>query len=195
VNKILVIALIATLLLTACSESDTSGGVTMEEQSGSGTEANKPFPDAVCPDGSAQYKCGWITGSEEDENSYYIKPGVDLSHSTLSYADLRYASLGLAHLSNADLSNADLSNADLSNADLRNAILSYANLVGANLAGANLAGTNLAGVGLKDLNLSYADLSYTYLSGADLMLAKADSSTTCPNGKPWGIGGSGNCPF
>ena len=90
----------------------------MEEQSSSETEAKKPFPDAVCPDGSAQYKCGWITGSEEDENSYYIKPGVDLSHSTLSYADLRYASLGLAHLSNADLRNADLSYANLSGANL-----------------------------------------------------------------------------
>ena len=48
--------------------------------------------------------------------------------------------------------------------------------------------------------LRYAGLWRPYLydatlTGAYLGGVKANSSTICPNGKPWGVGNGGNCPF
>jgi uncharacterized protein YjbI with pentapeptide repeats len=127
--------------------------------------------------------CGWIYVNEEN---YYIKPSdASLKGANLGGADLYGANLGGADLYGANLSGARLSGANLSGANLYGANLSGAWLYGANLSGANLSGANLIGANLRDANLR----------DADLYGAKADSSTTCPNGKPWGIGGGGNCPF
>ena len=77
-----VIAVASTLLLTSCSDPDTSGGV-------SGDDANE-FSHGSCegpgknpPDGYSG--CGWIS---VNENSYYIMPGANLSGANLSGMDL-----------------------------------------------------------------------------------------------------------
>ncbi len=152
---------------------------------------------------TAKTGCGWIYVNEK---GYFIMPNANLNN----------ANLNNANLNNANLSGADLRDANLRYADLRYANLWVANLSGANLMFANLRDANLRGAYLNNANLSYAyliraDLRYAnlrdaHLYGANLWLAefnvvtdlygaKADSSTICPNGKPWGIGGGGNCPF
>jgi len=108
-----IIALILSLLLlTSCSNPDTSGGVTLSR--GGGDDANE-FPYGDCegqgknPTGG-ETGCGWVHVNEE---SHYILPEADLDDANLSGADLRYAHLGYANLSGADLSGADLSGARL----------------------------------------------------------------------------------
>jgi uncharacterized protein YjbI with pentapeptide repeats len=67
-------------------------------------------------------------------------------------------------------------NANLMNAYLRDADLSHATVFFADIRNANLKDAMVYGaIGILD--------------------TKRDSSTICPNGKPWGIGGGGNCPF
>jgi len=194
---------VSALLLTSCSNPDTSGGVTLSKDP---HPSNAPFPHGACDDDHGFDKrntgCGWVTANEK---TYYIKPDANLYGADLYGAYLRGADLSGANLRNADLRRADLSGANLTLADLNYAGLYGANLSGANLrdaylsgtdlSGANLSGANLSGVYLRYANLSGANLTLADLNFADLMLAKADSSTTCPNGKPWGIGGGGNCPF
>ena len=98
-----IIALILSLLLlTSCSNPDTSGGVTLSR--GGGDDANE-FPNGSCegqhentPD--LDTGCGWITG---DEASYYIMPGADLSGVNLEDASLSYANLSRTDLRGADL--------------------------------------------------------------------------------------------
>ena len=114
-----VIAIASTVLLTSCSNPDTSGGVTLAQGADDGNE----FPHGSCEGPhrnphTYDHGCGWISVSEK---SYYIMPG-------------------------AILSRANLSRANLSGADLRGANLSYANLQSANLYGANRYGANLSGV-------------------------------------------------
>jgi hypothetical protein len=113
-----IIALILSLLLlTSCSNPDTSGGVTLSR--GGGDDANE-FPNGSCegqhentPD--LNTGCGWIHVNEE---SYYIMPGAILSYADLRYADLREANLGGANLRDATLWNADLRGLDLSEVKL-----------------------------------------------------------------------------
>ena len=90
------------------------------------------------------------------------------------YYIMPFTNLGGAVLRNMDLIGANLSGVNLIDADLSSADLRYADLRGANLSGADLRGADL--------------------SGADLTRVKADSWTTCPNGRKWGTAGS-NCPF
>jgi hypothetical protein len=198
-----VIAVVSALLLTSCSNPDTSGGVTVTMSRDNASE----FPDGSC-EGQGKFTdnlntgCGWIY---VEEKRYYIKPHANLTDANLYGADLGDANLSYANLSGADLSSTNLTHAWLSFADLYGANLSGAFLSDADLRAADLSGANLSGAWLRRANLSgvylrYADLSGAYLryadlNFADLMGAKADSSTTCPNGKPWGIGGGGNCPF
>jgi hypothetical protein len=110
---------VSTLLLTSCSNPDTSGGVTVTMSRDNANE----FPDGSC-EGQGQITdglktgCGWIYLHEK---GYYILPDADLSHVDLRGADLMRADLMFAHLSGADLSGADLSWANLSDADLRGA--------------------------------------------------------------------------
>ena len=126
-----VIAVVSALLLTSCSNPDTSGGVAVTMSRDNASE----FPDGSC-EGPGKFTdnlntgCGWIYPNGK---GYYIQPDTNLYAANLSGASLRYA-----------------------------------NLIGADLTGANL---------------TVANLRY-----ADLIGAKADSSTICPNGKPWGIG-------
>ena len=128
--------LLLPLLLTSCSNPDTSGGVTLSR--GGGDDANE-FPNGSCEGqgvnelSGERTGCGWIHVNEE---SHYIKPGANLTDADLTDADLRGAELEYADLNDADLSDANLSNADLHGADLSNADLYRADLSGANLSGA-----------------------------------------------------------
>ena len=101
------ILILSLLLLTSCSNPDTSGGVTLSRD---GNE----FPYGSC-EGQGKKElsdkrtgCGWIHVNEE---SHYIMPS----------AHLRSANLRGADLTRADLRDADLSGADLTHADLRGA--------------------------------------------------------------------------
>ena len=174
--------LLLPLLLTSCSNPDTSGGVTLSR---GGDDANE-FPHGSCegkgknpPGGSTG--CGWIHANEE---SYYIRPSAGLYYANLSGADLdgailRGAGLGLADLSGADLSGAILHGAELGSADL---------------SGADLSGADLILADLTDADLTDADLRDADLSNFGLRGVKANSRTTCPNGKKWGTAGN-DCPF
>ena len=88
-----VIAVVSALLLTSCSNPDTSGGVTVTMSRGSGN-ANE-FPDGSC-EGPGKFTdnldtgCGWIYLHNK---GYYIQPDANLR-----YADLRDADLNFAHL-------------------------------------------------------------------------------------------------
>ena len=68
-----ILLLLLPLLLTSCSNPDTSGGVTLSKGGDDGNE----FPHGSCegphknpPDGGSG--CGWLS---IDETAYYIAPG------------------------------------------------------------------------------------------------------------------------
>ena len=77
-----VIAVASTLLLTSCSDPDTSGGVSGDGAS-EFSHGSCEGPDKNPPDGDSG--CGWISVNEK---SYYIMPGAKLAYSNLSNADL-----------------------------------------------------------------------------------------------------------
>ena len=127
-----VIAIASTLLLTSCSNPDTSGGVTLSR--GGGDDGNE-FPHGDC-DGPGENTdasgtgCGWIYANER---SYYIMPYAKLENAILRFADLRHADLRGADLQHADLrlthlEHADLRDAKLQHADLRDVYLESADL-------------------------------------------------------------------
>ena len=108
------------------------------------------------------------------------------------------------------LRHVDLDHTDLSNANLSNAILQFANLNGGDLTSANLTNANLENVSLYPpgnidnsvgVTTNYANVRGANLRGMDpnlslaAMSMEADTSTICPNGRPWGIGNGGNCWF
>ena len=82
-----IIAVASTLLLTSCSNSDTSGGVTLSRGGDDGNE----FPYGSCEnqgvneDSGERTGCGWI---HVNDKSYYITPRADLRDATLFGADL-----------------------------------------------------------------------------------------------------------
>ena len=162
--------ILSLLLLTSCGGTLSRGG----------GDANE-FPHGSCEGwreftGDSYTGCGRI---RVYNRRYYIMPFTNLGGAVLRNMDLIGANLSGVNLIDADLSSADLRYAYLKDADLRYAYLKDANLRSADLRGANLSGADLRG----------ADLS-----GADLTRVKADSWTTCPNGRKWGTAGS-NCPF
>jgi len=74
-----VIAVASALLLTSCSNPDTSGGVTMQKDVGDGHPSNWPFPDGSCSDqhsfAETNTGCGWVTKQDvSPELSYFIPP-------------------------------------------------------------------------------------------------------------------------
>jgi hypothetical protein len=169
---------------------DAGGG---RDGDGQGSDTNSSeFPDGSCEGpgnftdnlntGGAYLRdailsCGWIYPNGK---AYYIQPDANLNGAYLTGANLSYANLYDANLKRAYLTGANLS---------------YANLYGAYLNGAYLTGANLTGANLIFANLRGADLSDANLRGVDLYGVFVDTSTICPNGKPWGIGGGGNCPW
>ena len=169
---------------------DAGGG---RDGDGQGSDTNSSeFPDGSCEGpgnftdnlntGGAYLRdailsCGWIYPNGK---AYYIQPDANLNGAYLTGANLSYANLYDANLNGAYLTGANLS---------------YANLYDANLNGAYLTGANLSYAYLISADLRGADLSDANLRGADLYDVFVDSSTICPNGKPWGIGGGGNCPW
>jgi hypothetical protein len=175
---------------TGPPETDAGGG---RDGDGQGSDTNSSeFPDGSCEGpgnftdnlntGGAYLRdailsCGWIYPNGK---AYYIQPDANLNGAYLTGANLSYANLYDANLKRAYLTGANLS---------------YANLYGAYLNGAYLTGANLTGANLIFANLRGADLSDANLRGVDLYGVFVDTSTICPNGKPWGIGGGGNCPW
>jgi hypothetical protein len=146
-----VIAVASTLLLTSCSNPDTSGGVTLSK----GADDANEFPHGSCKGpGKNPHNydlgCGWITAHEK---SYFIMPGAILSGANLKDANLWYA----------DLSGANLSGADLRHALLNCADLSYTDLSGANLRGARFVGVNV--ICSADLSGVIANSSTTCRNG------------------------------
>jgi len=101
-----VIAVVSTLLLTSCSNPDTSGGVTLSK----GADDANEFPDGNC-DGPGKNTpdyysgCGWIY---VNDHSFYIMPKANLRDAYLMHADLYIANLFRADLRGAVLSGADL---------------------------------------------------------------------------------------
>ncbi|XXK27761.1 pentapeptide repeat-containing protein [Arenicellales bacterium nBUS_45] len=188
-NKIIPLIL-STLLLTSCSGPDSSGGVVF-------SKTDNAFPYGDCRGSGYQTHhtektgCGWFTG--HNKKQYYIEPRAHLRYANLSDANLNHADLTGANLNHADLTYANLNWANLTGADL-----SIAGLRRADLSDANLSHADLTGVNLSDANLNHADLSYTNvnwanLTGADLSGVQVNSSTICPNGKPWGVGLNVSC--
>ena len=102
-----VIAVASTLLLTSCSNPDTSGGVTLSKDP---HPKNAPFPHGACNDDHAfderDTGCGWING-------YFIKPGADLSYANLMGVDLSGANLSGANLTFTELNHANLTGATM----------------------------------------------------------------------------------
>ena len=198
--------ILSTLLLTSCSGPDSSGGVEF-------SKTDNAFPYGHCRGPGYQTHltvmtgCGWITANEK---SYYIKPWADLIGANLTAgtlgAGLNNANLSGATLIDVNLKYASLMGTDLSTADLTGANLFNVNAFSVNLRWANLSnvdlryaylimGAKLEGANLHNANLEGADLSTARLNGTNMVGVKPNSSTTCPNGKPWGVGNGGNCPF
>lgn len=146
--------ILSLLLLTSCSNPDTSGGVTLSRD-------GNDFPYGSClGQGHLDYStgktgCGWVY---VNEGSYYIMPGIDLSGANLSGADLW----------DANLNSANLSGANLIDADLYRGNLSYANLSGANLMDARVAEADLREASLQDAQATYAVLGHSDFTGANL---------------------------
>ena len=179
---------VSALLLTSCTNPDTSGGVTMQKELGLRSNS-LPFPHGSC-NGAHAYDasntgCGWITANEK---SYYIEPNANLNGANLSGTDLTGANLSYAVLSESITPNplhiANLTNANLVGANLSNGFLPWVDLSGANLSGANLSGAFLIGTNLMGANLTNAIL--TNVTAANV--------TTCPNGVGWRTAGN-NCGF
>ncbi len=198
--------ILSLLLLTSCSNPDTSGGVTLSR----GGDWDNTFPNGSCkgPDyfdnHGSKTGCGWV---HSDEGSHYITScsnpetwdGVTLSRgcgndstNVFPYGSCEGPSANAPSSGKTGcgwisahgktyyiMPHADLWDADLSGANLRGAILRWADLWYVKLSGANLSGANLSGA---------------YLYYADLTGVKANSHTTCPNGKKWGTEGN-NCGF
>ena len=151
--------ILSLLLLTSCSNPDTSGGVTLAK--GGGGDHHNNFPYGSCK-GHDQFDnnqkntgCGWVTANDK---SYYIYGG-NFNHADLTGANLRGANLGYAQLRFTNLRDVDLTGANLG----------MANMWGANLVGTNLTGANLSGAMLIDNNVW--------------------CETICPNGIHWGVKG------
>ena len=185
-----VIAVASTLILTSCSNPDTSGGMTMQKADvGDGHPGHWPFPHGSCSDqhdySATNTGCGWIY---VNERSYYIAPYANLSGANLVGANLAGANLSYAILSESITPRpshiANLTNANLVGASLSNGFLPWVDLSGANLSGANLSGAFLIGTNLTGANLN----------GADLTNVTAAYVTTCPNGVGWREGGD-DCGF
>ena len=217
-----VIAIASTVLLTSCSNPDTSGGVTLSK----GADDANEYPHGSCEGPGKNphtyaHGCGWISVQEGTpyEGSYFIMPRADLSGAILFNAYLPGANLSGANLTGADLRvrsliNADLRDADLTGSDVRYVILTnaylrganltrvrlnhstltVANLHKANLGRADLRDADLSGADLRDLDLRDLDLTGADLTGAHLYGVIANSSTICPNGINWGTAGN-NCGF
>ena len=124
------------LLLTSCSNPDTSGGVTLSRGGGGDWDNNFPYGSCKGPDyfdnHGTKTGCGWV---HSDEGSHYIMPGADLSYAHLRGANLSGANLSGKNLQYAYLRGADLTDADLSGADLQYAFLRDADLTDAELSG------------------------------------------------------------
>ena len=167
--------ILSLLLLTSCSNPDTSGGVTLSR--GGGGDWDNTFPNGSCkgPDQfdnqGSKTGCGWISNKDvSPAPMYYISPNSILAGQNLLGLNLSNANLNSANLSNTNLSYANLQSANLSAAFLYGANLSAANLTEANLDRANLTKANLDGT-----NLTGATLTGTLLEGAILC------NTTMPN--------------
>ena len=188
------------LLLTSCSNPDTSGGVTLSR---GGDDANE-FPHGSCegqgknpPGGSTG--CGW---GHSDKGSYYLSScsnptwyeGCDAIKKIFPYGscdsqsadapssgrtgcgwitvyDLNVAYRGQYIMPGVNLNGVLLNFLDLNYADLRNAKLRGAEMYGTQLREANLTGSDMKDAKLQRAFLQNAQLVYVTLTDADLWSA------------------------
>ena len=152
--------ILSLLLLTSCSNPDTSGGVTLSRGGG---DWDNNFPNGSCKGPDTFHNqgggtgCGWVHTSN---GQYFIRAGANMFGAPLKWANLNGAALNGANLQSANLNGATLKWANLKNADL-----SYADLRGTHLNGTDLTNANFYAV-------------------------KADRWTICPNGHLRGSGGN-----
>ena len=169
--KRLIPILCVTLSLTACSESDSTGGVALSKDP---HPTNAEFPHGACKPtdppkfGAYNTGCGWMY---HDDQKYYIKPGADLSG----------ADLYGANLSGANLQYSNLENANLMRANLTGAILAYTKFRSTNLSFADLSRADLRYADLFNANLMWADLTSAALKHASLYRCKT-RDTIWPDG-------------
>ena len=159
--------ILSLLLLTSCSNPDTSGGVTLSR--GGGDDGNE-FPYGSCAGpgyntSSGRTGCGWISAWDR---SHYIMPGVNLNGVKLTKVDLNYANLSKAKLRGAKMFGTKLREANLDSADLTDAILKRAILQNAQLEYVILAKANLVYADLRGAQMRHADLRNAKLMEADL---------------------------
>ena len=170
----IVTLILSLLLLTSCSNPDTSGGVALSR--GGGGDWDNTFPNGSCkgPDyfdnQGSKTGCGWV---HSDEGSHYITScsnpetwdGVTLSRGCGNN------STNVFPYGSCDGPSAD--------------------------APTDRKKTGCGWIHVNDKSYYIkpgADLSYANLSGADLSGVTADSSTICPNGKKWGTADN-DCGF
>ena len=170
----IVTLILSILLLTSCSNPDTSGGVALSR--GGGGDWDNTFPNGSCkgPDQfdnqGSKTGCGWV---HSDEGSHYITScsnpetwdGVTLSRGCGNN------STNVFPYGSCDGPSAD--------------------------APTDRKKTGCGWIHVNDKSYYIkpgADLSYANLSGADLSGVTADSSTICPNGKKWGTADN-DCGF
>ena len=210
---------VSALLLTSCTNPDTSGGVTMQKDVGDGHPKNADFPHGACGDqhsfAETNTGCGWIGNQDvSPETKYYISPNANLSGQNLLGLNLSNANLTSANLVNTNLSYADLSNANLTGATLTGANLDRVNLTKANLTSvyinnpnnepykkltnANLTNANLTNATMLGMDWSGANLTGADFSGSDIadVFISPYSPLICPNGSNYVVGGNDDCwPF
>ena len=189
---------VSALLLTSCTNPDTSGGVTMQKELGLRSNS-LPFPHGSC-NGAPAYDasntgCGWVTVDGDFEcgpvfqmstqaptegphggwggggctHRTYIKPNTTYNIvPILNDANLTGANLTNAVLTGAHLGGANLTDANLSGASMRRSKLANANLTNANFYKADLVGTYMTHADLTNANLTGARLNGANLTGANL---------------------------
>ena len=218
-----IVIAVSTLLLTSCSNPDTSGGVTMQKDVGDGDPKNADFPHGSCNDqhsfAETNTGCGWVTVDGDFEcgrhfpmstqaptegphggrggcmHRTFIKPNTTYNIvPILNGVNLTGANLSRVWMWSAHFDGANLTDAVLNGANLRYSKLPNANLTNANFYKADLVGTYMTHANLSGANLTGANLTGAHLTGADLSLIHASSSTICPNGINWGTAGN-NCGF
>ena len=184
-----IIAIASTLILTACSNPDTSGGVTLSK----GADDANESPHGSC-DGPGKNThdydtgCGWI---QMHDHRFYVHEDNRFPFGSCLGPDdwehhSRHGKTGCGWIQDNDGSDfyvgyggpryclsarcGDLTGANLSGMDLREFHLSWSSILKhANLSHANLSGMDLSGgIDMIQANLSGADLSGANLDGANI---------------------------
>ncbi len=171
------ILILSLLLLTSCSNPDTSGGVTLSRGGGGDWDNNFPYGSCKGPDQfdnqGSKTGCGWV---HSDEGSHYITScsnpetwdGVTLSRGCGNDSTNVFP-YGSCEGPSADAPSSGKTGCGwMSATNIPYYIKPYADLRGAILTYARLSGANLRNADLRDAYLAEADLSWAILIGADM---------------------------